>query len=70
MADYDSVVTQAAARQSRAIEFWARVGSVKSFHNRGRHLEAASVLRSALLSTAAWGGPEQMAGCTTTSVWN
>ena len=60
-AEYDSVVTQAAARQSRAIEFRARVGLAKSFHNRGRHPEAASVFRNALLSVAAWGAPEQMA---------
>ena len=61
VAEYDSVARQAAARQSRAIEFRARVGSARSFHNRGRHLEAASVLRNALLSVAAWGAPEQMA---------
>jgi tetratricopeptide (TPR) repeat protein len=60
-AEYDSVVTQAAARQSRAIEFRARVGLAKSFHNRGRHPEAASVFRNALLSVATWGAPEQMA---------
>jgi tetratricopeptide (TPR) repeat protein len=60
-AEYDRVATQAAARQSRAVEFRARVGLAKSFHNRGRHLEAASVFRNALLSVAAWGAPDQMA---------
>lgn len=60
-AEYNSVARQAAARQSRAVEFRARVGLAKSFHNRGRHLKAASVFRNALLSVAAWGAPEQMA---------
>jgi tetratricopeptide (TPR) repeat protein len=60
-AEYDSVTTQAAARQSRSIEFRARVGSAISFHNRGHHQKAASVLRSALLSAAAWATREQMA---------
>jgi tetratricopeptide (TPR) repeat protein len=59
-AEYESVATQAAARPSRTIEFQARVGSAISFHNRGLHLEAASVLRNALLSAAAWGTREQI----------
>ncbi|BCY08916.1 CHAT domain-containing tetratricopeptide repeat protein [Actinoplanes sp. L3-i22] len=61
VAEYDEVAATASARLSRAIELRARFGSAKSFHNRGLHLQAASVLRKALESAGSWAVPDQLA---------